>query len=257
MPVEGTRDEARRLAESFNRMLDRLEDAFERQREFVADASHDLRTPLTVVRGQIEVLARNPDPDRAEVRRVSELVSQAIARMEAMVEDLLRLARSESAGSMRLETLELEPLLVAEVEGLAFSADRELKVGVVTNRPVDIDREQMARALSNLVANAIAHTPDGGHVEVSARDCGSGVALSVDDDGPGVPPAERDRVFDRFTRLDQSRTSASGGSGLGLAIVRAIAEAHGGSVSCSVSPLGGARFEIRLPAAVGSGEDRT
>jgi heavy metal sensor kinase len=256
MPVEGTRDEARRLAQSFNRMLDRLEAAFERQREFVADASHDLRTPLTVVRGQIEVLARNPDPDRTEVRRVSGFVSQAIERMEAMVEDLLLLARSESGANLRLETLELEPLLAAEVEGLAPSAGRELKVGEVTSRPVSIDREQMARALSNLVANAITHTSEGGRIEVSARDSDSGVMLAVDDDGPGVPPAERDRVFDRFTRLDQSRTSESGGSGLGLAIVRAIAEAHGGSVNCSVSPLGGARFEIRLPDAGGSGEGR-
>ncbi|MCC6755944.1 MAG: HAMP domain-containing histidine kinase [Solirubrobacterales bacterium] len=247
MPVEGTRDEARRLAESFNSMLDRLERAFERQRVFVADASHDLRTPLTVVRGQIEVLARNPDPGSAEVQRVSHLVTQAISRMEAMVEDLLLLARSESAESMRLETLDLGPLLLAEVEGLSFTGDRDLVVGSITDRSVSIDREQIARALSNLISNAVTHTHEGGRIEVSARDQGSMVALTVDDDGPGVPTHERDRIFDRFARLSQSRTSTSGGSGLGLAIVKAIAEAHGGTVSCSGSPLGGARFEILLP----------
>lgn len=247
MPVEGTRDEARRLAESFNSMLDRLEDAFDRQRTFVADASHDLRTPLTVVRGQIEVLARNQDPDAAEVNRVAGLVTQAIARMEGMVEDLLLLARSESGGSLRPELLDLGPLLSAEVEGLVFSDDRDLVLGQVTDRPVSIDREQIARAMSNLITNAVAHTAEGGRIEVSARDLGDRVALVVDDDGPGVPPGERDRIFDRFARLDQARTSTAGGSGLGLAIVKAIAEVHGGSVRCTESPIGGARFEILLP----------
>ncbi|HMU27535.1 MAG TPA: ATP-binding protein [Solirubrobacterales bacterium] len=249
MPVEGTRDEARRLAESFNGMLDRLEDAFDRQRAFVADASHDLRTPLTVVRGQAEVLARNPNPSREEVTRVYELVSQATARMELMVDDLLLLARAESSEGLRLEPLELEPLISAEVEGMAFENNRDLVAGVVTGRRVNIDREQVARLLSNLISNAIAHTEEGGRIEVSATDHGSKVVLAVDDDGPGVPESDRERVFDRFARLDESRSSSLGGSGLGLAIVRAIAEAHGGEARCVDSPLGGARFEIGFPAA--------
>lgn len=249
MPVDGTRDEARRLAESFNGMLDRLEDAFESQRAFVADASHDLRTPLTVVRGQVEVLARNPDPSREEVVRVSGLVSQATRRMEVMVEDLLLLARSESCASLNLELLELEPLISAEVEATAFDDDREFSVGEVTRRPVRIDRELIARLLANLISNAVAHTAGGGRIQVSAVGQGDCIELRVDDDGPGVPEGERERIFDRFARLDQSRGSSLGGSGLGLAIVRAIAEAHGGKARCADSPLGGARFEIELPAS--------
>ncbi len=248
MPIDGTRDEARQLALSFNGMLDRLEDAFDRQRAFVADASHDLRTPLTVVKGQIEVLARDPDPSPEEVGRVSELVGRAIARMELMVDDLLLLARAESAEGMQREAVELEPLLAGEVEGIAATADRELVLGEVTSRTVTIDREQISRAVSNLISNAVAHTEPGGKVEVSAFDSADTVTVVVDDDGPGVPPEARDRVFDRFARLDESRSSASGGSGLGLAIVKAIAESHGGRVDCSDSPLGGARFRIILPA---------
>jgi len=247
MPVEGTRDEARRLAESFNGMLDRLEDAFERQRAFVADASHDLRTPLTVVRGQIEVLARNPDPSPDDVERVSGLVTRAIARMERMVDDLLLLARSESPEDLRPEILQLEPLLTGEAESMVLPGNRELVVGPVTDLPVRIDRELIARALGNLIANAATHTGEEGRIEVSARELGDFAALTVDDDGPGIPSSERERVFDRFARLDRARTSSDGGSGLGLAIVKAISEAHGGGVRCSESPLGGARFEILLP----------
>lgn len=246
MPVEGTRDEAKRLAESFNSMLARLEDAFERQRAFVADASHDLRTPLTVVRGQIEVLARQDDPSPEEIHRVAGLVLQSTARMESMVEDLLLLARAESAEGLRVEEVELEPLVVGETEGLDFG-NREIRVGPVTGRPVRIDREQIARVLSNLVSNAVNHTSDGGVVEVSAVERGDSVVLLVDDDGPGVPAEDRARIFDRFARLDQARTSSEGGSGLGLAIVKAIVEAHGGEVRCVGSPLGGARFEVWLP----------
>lgn len=249
MPTGNTRDEARQLAESFNGMLDRLEETFDQQRAFVADASHDLRTPLTVVRGQIEVLTRDPDPSAEEVRRVSGLVSQATARMEVMVEDLLLLARSESAEGLDLEALSPGPLLAGEIDGLAFEDDRKLRLGSLTERRVRIDRQQISRAVSNLITNAVAHTSPGGKIEVSALDRGDWVVLAVDDDGPGIPESERDRIFDRFARLDRARTSSAGGSGLGLAIVKAIAEAHGGRVRCSDSPLGGARFEIELPAA--------
>lgn len=169
-----------------------------------------------------------------------------------MVDDLLLLARSESEQSLRLESVELGPLIQGEVEGLGFDGNRNLTVGEITGRRVVIDREQIARALSNLISNAVAHTSEGGRVEVSAVDRGDSVVLAVDDDGPGVPVAERDRIFNRFARIDQARSSSSGGSGLGLAIVSAIAGAHGGNARCVDSPLGGARFEIELPVT-GSG----
>jgi signal transduction histidine kinase len=231
-------------------MLDRLASAFSRQRAFVADASHDLRTPLTIVSGQLEVLSRNPDPSPEEVRRVSTLVRGATERMERLVEDLLMLARSDSPSAMRLELGDLQPLLAAEVESFSDSGGTRVELGEVSDVQVAVDRERLARAVSNLLANAVVHAGSGGRVRVSAEESDDGLAIRVDDDGPGVPPEDREKIFDRFARLDSSRSSDRGGSGLGLAIVRAVAQAHGGSARCSESPLGGARFTLWLPPAV-------
>ncbi len=249
MPISETRnDEVRRLAESFNGMLDRLEGAFTRQRAFVADASHDLRTPLTIVKGQLEVLSRQSEPTAEDVSRVSSIVAAATARMERLVDDMLLLAQAESDEGLTFEKCDLQPLFEAEIEGFTETSDRHFVVGEVTADEVLVDRERLARVMSNLIANAVAHTGSGGTIEVSAVKAGTRVEIAVDDDGPGVPEAMRARVFDRFTRLDESRSSSQGGSGLGLAIVKAIAEAHGGSVACLSSPLGGARFVVSLPA---------
>jgi signal transduction histidine kinase len=250
MPISETNnDEVRRLAESFNHMLDRLEAAFTGQRAFVADASHDLRTPLTIVQGQLEVLARNPNPDAAEVRRVTAQVTAATGRMERLVDDLLLLARADSGAGFSPEASELEPLLAAEVEALGETSGRLIELGEVSPRPVLLERERVSRAVTNLITNAVSHTGEGGRIRVSAVGRGEWVVIAVDDDGPGVPVEMRERVFDRFARLDSSRSSDSGGSGLGLAIVSAVAELHGGQAACSDSPLGGARFTITLPAA--------
>lgn len=248
MPIEETRDdEVRRLAESFNHMLDRLESAFARQREFVGDASHDLRTPLTIVKGQLDVLARNPDPGAEEVQRVAAQVGIATDRMERLIDDLLLLAKSDAGDLIRPEPSEVGPLLVAEVDAFRATADRDFEVGPLAGRSVEMDRDQMSRAISNLLSNAVAHTGDGGTIAVSAEQSPAGIRIAVEDDGPGVPPELRRAVFERFKRLDDSRSSDLGGSGLGLAIVKAIAEAHGGSVGCDESTLGGARFTIDLP----------
>ena len=235
------------IANFLNGMLDRLEGAFTRQRAFVADASHDLRTPLTIVRGQLEVLSRQPDPSAEDVSRVNAIVATATARMERLVDDMLLLAQAESEEGLTFEMCDLRPLLEAEIEGFTETSDRHFDVGEVTGDEVLVDRERLARVVSNLIANAVAHTESGGTIAVSAVNTGGRVEIAVDDDGPGVPEALRDRVFDRFARLDESRSSAQGGSGLGLAIVKAIAEAHGGSVACLTSPLGGARFVVSLP----------
>jgi len=143
-------DEVRTLAISFNQMLDRLEDSFDRQRAFVADASHDLRTPLTIVRGQIEVLARNPDPSRAEVEKVAEAVGDAVRRMERLVDDLLILARSESQGDQEAELQPIGPLLEAEQEGRLDSERERIEIGAVTDTEVEFDRDAISRAVSNL-----------------------------------------------------------------------------------------------------------
>ena len=240
-------DEVRTLAISFNQMLDRLEDSFARQRAFVADASHDLRTPLTIVRGQIEVLARNPDPSRAEVEKVAGVVGDAVRRMERLVDDLLILARSESPGDQELERQPIGPLLEAELGGRLDSERERIEIGDVTDAEVAFDRDAISRAVSNLVENALRYSGPAGRVVLSAEFRRGDLVISVDDDGPGIPPADRERIFDRFARLDRARSSDTGGSGLGLAIVRTLVESGGGRVSCGDSELGGARFSIYLP----------
>ena len=240
-------DEVRTLALSFNQMLDRLEDSFARQRAFVADASHDLRTPLTIVRGQIEVLARSPDPSREEVEKVAASVGDAVRRMERLVDDLLILARSESRGQAEVERQPVGPLLEAEREGRLESERERIEIGAVTEAEASFDREAISRALSNLVENALRYSGPEGRVVLSAEESAGELVISVDDDGPGIPSADRERIFDRFARLDRARSSDTGGSGLGLAIVRTLVESGGGKVSCTDSELGGARFSVYLP----------
>jgi signal transduction histidine kinase len=249
MPAERTSaDEIRQLAESFDTMLDRLGDAFARQRAFAADASHELRTPLTVIRGQLEVLARNPDPHADDVRRVERLVRTEIVRMERLVEDLLVLARSDQREFLRRRTVDLEPFCRELVDGFAATADRRFELGAVPAGTVEADPDRLAQALRNLIRNAIDHTGPGGLVRLVVSTAqGGGVVLAVEDDGPGIPPDQRERVFDRFHRTDSARNRVRGGAGLGLAIVRAIVEAHGGRVAAGQSPEGGARVEIELP----------
>lgn len=250
MPISETKnDEVRKLAESFNQMLDRIEATFTRQKEFVADASHDLRTPLTIIKGQIAVLSRQADPTAADVERVSGIVETATQRMERLVDDLLLLARAESDDPPTLEKIDLSLLISAEVEAFRETDDRQFELGGLSGREVLVDREKIARALSNLIANAVAHTKPDGRILVSASTEPGRMVIAVEDDGPGVPIEMRERIFSRFARLDESRSSSEGGSGLGLAIVRAIVESHNGSVSCEESKLGGARFVIRLPIA--------
>ena len=245
----GQGDEVRVLAEAFNHMLDRLADAFAGQRAFVADASHELRTPLTVIRGQLEVLAAQPRPSPAEVRRVERLVQAEIARISRLVDDLLLLANAEQTQFLRTESIDL-PTYVGELwDGMSMLARRDFKLGPVPEGTLQADPDRLAQALRNLVANAIEHTSDeSGLVRMSVERVGRGrIRFLVDDDGAGIPIDQRERIFDRFHRVDAARDRASGGTGLGLAIVRAIAEAHGGRVAAGHAPGGGARIELELP----------
>jgi two-component system OmpR family sensor kinase len=247
MRQPGPTDEVRQLAESFDTMLDRLEDAFARQRAFAADASHELRTPLTVIRGQLEVLARTPNPSPADVNHVERLVRTEIVRMERLVEDLLVLARADESEFLRRRVIELEPFVCEMLDGFRATADRRFELGEVPIGTVDVDPDRIAQALRNLLRNAIEQTAAGGLVRITARADGDWVTIAVEDDGPGIPPEQRGRVFDRFHRTDSARNRVRGGAGLGLAIVRAIAEAHGGRVGAGESPEGGAHVEIALP----------
>jgi signal transduction histidine kinase len=251
-------EEMRVLAESFNHMLDRLTDAFAGQRAFVADASHELRTPLTVIRGQLEVLAAQPAPDAEEVRRVERLVQAEVARIGRLVDDLLLLAKAEQTEFLRPREIALAPYVRELWDGVALLAPRRFQLGAIPDGTLRADPDRLAQALRNLLANAIAHTTPGeGMVRLEVERLGPArVRFVVADDGPGIPPEQRERVFDRFHRTDAARDRASGGTGLGLAIVRAIAEAHGGRVCAGTSPEGGARIELELPgfsAAGGAG----
>jgi two-component system, OmpR family, sensor kinase len=245
----GQGEEVRVLAEAFNHMLDRLTDAFDSQRAFVADASHELRTPLTVIRGQLEVLAAQTGPSGAEVRRVERLVQAEIARISRLVDDLLLLAKAEQAQFLRIEPIELESYVRELWDGMSLLAERRFELGPVPSGTLRADPDRLAQALRNLIGNAIDHTlAERGLVRMLVEIAPGGrIRFVAEDDGPGIPAVQRERVFDRFYRTDAARDRASGGTGLGLAIVRAIVEAHGGLVAGGRSPEGGARIEIELP----------
>ena len=247
---EGESSEIEVLTDAFNHMLDRLTEAFAGQREFIADASHELRTPLTVIRGQLEVLAAQEHPPAQEVRRVEALVQAEVARVSRLVDDLLLLAKSDHAeGFLRLEPIELAAYVEELWQGVTLLADRRFELGPLPPGTLSADRDRLAQALRNLIGNAIDHTaPEEGLVRLAVHaEDGGWVRFIVDDDGAGIPAAERERVFDRFHRTDAARDRASGGAGLGLAIVQAIAAAHGGSAAAASSPEGGARLELLLP----------
>ena len=242
-------DEVRVLGEEFNHMLDRLSEAFATQRKFVADASHELRTPLTVIRGQIEVLAAEPHPSAEEVRRVERLVQAEVGRLGRLVDDLLVLTQADRTDFLRPEPIEL-PTFVDELwDGLSLTAERRFEVGPVPAGTLLADPDRLAQALRNLGRNAIEHTDEGsGLVRLEVDQPGPNrIRFVVLDDGPGIPPAEFGRIFERFHRVDAARNRNSGGAGLGLAIVRAIVEAHGGQVHASAGPNGrGARLELMM-----------
>jgi signal transduction histidine kinase len=231
------------LAEAFNHMLDRLDAAFARQRRFVSDASHELRSPLTAVRGQLEVLARNQDADAAEVRRVEALALAELGRVERLIEGLLALARLDEGDGLQLREIEPAGFLADLAEGIPGGAAH---AGLATGTLL-ADPDLLARVVRNLLENARRHGGPEGRVEIGSSPGDGGLRVWVDDDGPGIPAVERERVFDRFHRSEAARDRASGGSGLGLAISRSIVLAHGGRIWVEDSPLGGARVCFALP----------
>lgn len=241
VPVPPARDEVGRLAETMNGMLARLQDAQGVQRRFVADASHELRSPLATIATGLELM-QNGTVDRSTVTALR----GETARLNRLVEGLILLARADERGLQpRREEVDLDE--VAELErgrpadGAVVAEVRAVPVRVVG------DRGQLARVVRNLVDNARRHARSRVLVTV-ARD-GDTAVLEVSDDGPGVPQADRARVFERFVRLDDARARADGGSGLGLAIVAEVVAAHGGGVEVTDGPDGGALFRVRIPAA--------
>lgn len=235
--------ELRVLAEAFNHMLDRLDEAFARQRQFVSDASHELRSPLTAVRGQIEVLARAESPSATEVRRVEALAMAELSRVERLVDDLLALARLDEGKRLAPRRLDAAGFL----RELA-AADRDgVEVGPLAAGSVRADPDLLAQVVRNLLSNAHRHAGPAGRVLLASEARGGRLRLWVEDDGPGVPADQRERIFERFHRSQAARDRDSGGSGLGLAISRSIVAAHGGRIWVEDSRLGGARVVVELP----------
>ena len=242
--------EIRVLAETFNHMLDRLAASFQHQRDFIADASHELRTPLTVIAGQVEVLAAQERPGPEEIQRVQRLVSAEVARTSRMVDDMLLLARSEERDFLHVRSFDLREFVDDLWTVTTAGHRRRFRLGEVPDGTLTADPDRVAQALRNVIDNARAHTtaPDGlVRLETTALP-GGNCRFTITDDGPGIPAAQRERIFERFHRTDESRARVAGGTGLGLAIVHAIADAHGGVVT-AVAPLTGvgAQFELEIP----------
>jgi two-component system OmpR family sensor kinase len=238
-----TAAELRVLAEAFNHMLDRLDLAFARQRRFVSDASHELRSPLTAVRGQLEVLALNPDPSVEEVRHVERMALAEMARVERLVEDLLALARLDEGAEPALS--EVEP--ASYLRGLAAADPGRAELGALAEGSIRIDPDMLAQVVRNLLSNAHRYAGPNGHVVLASRAREGCLQVSVEDDGPGVPAAERELIFERFHRTQSARDRTLGGSGLGLGISRSIVERHGGRIWVEGAKLGGARGVLELP----------
>ncbi|MFF1412754.1 sensor histidine kinase [Streptomyces sp. NPDC058289] len=243
VPDPGGADEIAQLARTVNATLDRLERSDARQRQFTADASHELRNPLAAVRSRLEVALR--DPDR-------ESVAAALAdteRLQGIAADLLLLARLDGGPAPRTEPVDLA-LLAAEDAARRPEPRVALRLDARAPVPAAGDPARLERALANLVDNALRYARTGVVVRAAAED--GWAVLEVTDDGPGIPEADRDQVFERFVRLDTDRSRAGGGTGLGLAIAREIARAHGGEVHALPAPAGGARLVLRVPGRPGS-----
>lgn len=241
IPVSGD-DEIVELARTFNDMLDRLEHAFATQRRFIDDAGHELRTPITVIRGHLELLEVDP-ASRSETLA---LVLDELDRMARIVEDLLVLAKAETPDFLHLEAVTIDALLEEIVAKAAAISDRPFLIEETAPIVIVADRQRLTQALMNLLRNAVDYTPAGSPVTLGSRVSGRSVRIWVRDEGPGIAPADRERIFDRFARGGAGRRRGDG-AGLGLAIVRAIAEAHGGRVELASPPNAGATFTLILP----------
>jgi two-component system OmpR family sensor kinase len=262
VPGEGGRTEVGRLAKALNVMLSRIQNAFAqrdateeelrnseaRLRRFVADASHELRTPVAAVSAYAELFERGAGKSSEDMQRVMRGIRGETARMGQLVEDLLLLARLDEGRPLEQEPVELvalasEALQTAQGVGLAWPLQLE------ADHPIEVtgDEARLRQVLDNLLSNIRAHTPPGTPGIVRLKEVDDAVIIEVEDEGPGLSAHEAGRVFERFYRVDQSRNRTTGGAGLGLSIVAAIVTAHGGAVTAEAGAKGGALFRVRLP----------
>ena len=247
LPLPRARDELGDLTATFNEMIDRLAETIRRQREFLADASHELRGPLMVIRGNLDLLHLGLPSDESEAS-VREATEES-ERMARLVDDLLFLAEGDAREIVAQDEVALDAVVRAVAER-AIDVDRgahNLRISHCEPAMVRGDRDRLAQLLWNLVENALRYTPEGGEVSVSLRNHGGAAELSVADRGIGIPQEQLPRIFERFYRVDKARSRAQGGTGLGLAIVKQIAEAHGGQVRVRSEVGKGSVFAVTLP----------
>jgi two-component system OmpR family sensor kinase len=251
------RTEVGRLGLALNAMLGQIERAFaerdvteQKLRHFVSDASHELRTPLTSMRGYAELLQRNPDMSRDDVLLAVRRIEDETRRMGVLVDDLLLLARLDQGRPLDRAPVDLTAMVNDAVSD-ARAADPGRSVIAQIAAPIVVtgDDLRLRQAVANLVRNALVHTPAGTPVEVGLQAKNGHAEIDIIDHGPGVPEAQRERIFERFHRADPLRSRDQGGSGLGLSIASAVVTAHGGRISVTDTPGGGATFRIQLPAA--------
>jgi len=255
LSIANERDELGKLARTFNELLDRLEASFHQQRRFMADASHELRTPVAILRGEAEVTLSQPERSPAEYRQTLSVLREESQRLAHIIEDLFTLARADAGqypltlGDAYLDEVASETLLRAR--SLALAKNITLVPQIEENLPIHADEVLLGRMLLNLLDNAIKYSPPGSTVTLACRRNAGHYSLSVSDNGPGIPSELQPRIFERFFRADKARSRSegeTGGAGLGLSIARWIVEAHHGQLQLTRSDATGSTFTATLPA---------
>lgn len=248
LALDGPSDEVKELADAFDSMLEHLERAFEQQGRFVADAAHELRTPLATLRANLEVIRQDPHATLSDYREMSATLDRALNRLEKLTEDLLLLAKGEK--EIHVEPVNLDVLLtevMQELESLAQAHQVSLNLEVADEVVLPADAPLLARAVSNLIENGIRYNHPGGSVTVMAHHEANGAVIRVKDTGIGIPPDELPHIFERFYRVDRSRARHRGGSGLGLSITAHIVQLHSGRIRAESTPGEGSTFTLWLP----------
>jgi two-component system, OmpR family, sensor kinase len=245
-----TKDEVGRLAATFNEMLGRIEELFRAQQRFVADMSHELRSPLTAIRGNLDLLRRGVVESPEERQEALATIDSESARMQRMVQDLLLLAQADAGVEIQKQIVELDTVLLDVYrQARLIAGNVKVSLGSEDQAQVIGDQDRLKQLFLNLMDNAIKYTPAGGEVTLSFAREGTWVCVVVADSGVGIPAQDLAKIFDRFYRVDKARSREKGGTGLGLAIVKWIVDAHGGKIGVKSQIGRGTTFTVRLPLA--------
>jgi heavy metal sensor kinase len=250
LPIAQTGDELERLSVSLNHMIARLDDAFQQNRRFTADASHEMRTPLTIMRGELESIVEG-EGSPADVRAAAASILEEVQRLARIVEGLFAISRLDAGEAQaQWHQFDLASLATGTAEQMCLLAE-DKGIPITSNAPkkviVNGDRARMKQVVVNLLDNAIKYTPDGGAIRLSVVACDDKAVLEVEDSGIGIPAEAQPHIFERFFRVDAARSRDMGGAGLGLSIVKSICTAHGGRVNFQSTEGKGSRFKVELP----------